>query len=492
MEASSFLPSPSPKALILQPSESDVNTSLKNTSSTDGAPAAAAKEYVSYPERWWILSSVVLLNLSNYSHWVAFPSVSKSAAEYYDQPGEAIDLISTLSYGSGVPCCILATLAVEKVGLRGVLVFGALLTGLGGLLCFCSSVSFFSEFLSSDEKYFMALLGQLLSGIACPFISCVPTKISQHWFGDSERTLATILLGMSNPMGIVLGQGLTPQFVTTPRDVPLMNTVWFIPAAIGSMITIMKVKNDYPPSPPSQSSASQTRHRLNYLTSVRRLITNFPFVIMFLFLGAAMGYISTISTKIEQLLCSRGYSDQLSGFSGSLVLLTGFIASFAFGFLAVKIRRIVALCKASGVVVTLFLALVCYAFLQPDRPGLIIASCVFLGAFSLGVYPLALELVVECTYPIDQALPTALIFLSSSLQGVLLMAVENFMGGALSPEEMELQSCTLHGDAGHQQPKDYTSYLIFITLYMGFFVGIFVLLFKTELRRQIEDEAGIA
>ena len=41
-----------------------------------------------YPERWWLLLTVVLLNLANYSHWVAFPSVAKNAAKYYDQVGQ--------------------------------------------------------------------------------------------------------------------------------------------------------------------------------------------------------------------------------------------------------------------------------------------------------------------------------------------------------------------------------------------------------------------
>jgi hypothetical protein len=35
-----------------------------------------------------------------------------------------------------------------------------------------------------------------------------------------------------------------------------------------------------------------------------------------------------------------------------------------------------------------------------------------MGIFALGVYPLALELIVECTYPVDQAIGTAFIFLS--------------------------------------------------------------------------------
>ena len=65
----------------------------------------------------------------------------------------------------------------------------------GGLLCCLSTLPHLSEGLSSDSKFNLALVGQALTGIACPFISCVPTKISQHWFNDEQRALATILLG---------------------------------------------------------------------------------------------------------------------------------------------------------------------------------------------------------------------------------------------------------------------------------------------------------
>jgi hypothetical protein len=32
-------------------------------------------------------------------------------------------------------------------------------------------------------------------------------QISQHWFPDRQRTMATTLIGMSYPLGIVVGQG---------------------------------------------------------------------------------------------------------------------------------------------------------------------------------------------------------------------------------------------------------------------------------------------
>ena len=263
-----------------------------------------------------------------------------------------------------------------------------------------------SDGLTSDAKFYLALIGQALTGVACPFISCVPTKISQHWFSDEQRTLATILLGMSNPMGIVMGQLFTPLLVQDQDHVPIMNIIWFIPAGLGSILTIWKVTSNVPPTPPSPSAALAMQHKSthgrDYWYTFKKFFTNWPFIILFLFVGGAMGYVSTISTKIEQILCSRGYTDQMAGIAGSMILLVGFFASFPFGILSYKTKKPVLICKLSGIVVITSLIMLGYFMRFPDQGGAIIASTVLLGAFALGSYPLALELIVECTYPLDQ------------------------------------------------------------------------------------------
>ena len=447
--------------------------------------------YVSYPERWWMLLTVVLLNLANYSHWVAFPSVTKQAAVYYDQSGERMDLIPTLSYAFGIPCCLMATYAVDKYGLKMVLRIGGIFTGVGGLLCFVSSMPYLSEAMSSDAQFYLAVIGQALTGIACPFISCVPTKISQHWFCDKQRAVATILIGMANPLGIVLGQGVTPLMVRAPEDVPLMNVVWFIPAGIGAVLTLWKVRREHPPTPPSPSAALAQKkgaETKSYIPNVKALVKNKAFVVLVLFVGGAMGYISCISTKIEQIMCARGYSDQLSGLSGALILFVGFFASFPMGIIGYKTGRLTAVCKVCGIGGIFSMCLIAYFMRLPDVGVAIAVSCALLGVFALGCYPSALELIVESTYPIDQATGTAFLFLSSAVQGVFLMLVENGLGTPLSEEEMAVQTCVKLGEEGHQQPKDYSSYLYFITAYMSTLVVVFIVFFKTELKRSLADK----
>ena len=171
-------------------------------------------------------------------------------------------------------------------------------------------------------------------------------------------------------------------------------------------LSALQVTSSVPPTPPSPSAAlsmqqKSTRGR-EYWPTILKLFQNWPFIVMFLFVGGAMGYISTISTKIEQILCSRGYSDQLAGLSGSLILFTGFLASFPFGIISYKTKKPTLVCKSCGLAVITSLIMLGYFMRVPERSDMIIISCILLGIFALGPYPLALELIVECTYPLDQ------------------------------------------------------------------------------------------
>ena len=84
-----------------------------------------------YHDRWWILITVCLVNFANYSHWIAFAAVTKNAAKYYDQPGDKIDLITILSSALGIPSCIIAVCAMQKLGLKASLKFAGIMTGIG-------------------------------------------------------------------------------------------------------------------------------------------------------------------------------------------------------------------------------------------------------------------------------------------------------------------------------------------------------------------------
>ena len=96
----------------------------------------------------------------------------------------------------------------------------------------------------------MVFVGQALTGMGNPMAVSVPTKVSQHWFKEGQRTFATIMLAMSLPLGIVLGQGVTPLFVKKAEDVITMNWVWWIPSILTLILCIFGVTRSKPPTPP--------------------------------------------------------------------------------------------------------------------------------------------------------------------------------------------------------------------------------------------------
>lgn len=83
------------------------------------------------------------------------------------------------------------------------------------------------------------------------------TQVSQHWFLEKELILATGILAMSLPIGIVFGFGLTPLFVQDSEDIPLMNCVFFVPAAVSLIFSVLGMRSSKPKTPPSQSAALQ-------------------------------------------------------------------------------------------------------------------------------------------------------------------------------------------------------------------------------------------
>ena len=62
-----------------------------------GEEGMPSSKYQVYSSRWILLLAVTLLNLANYSHWVAFASVAKQAAGYYQVSGPEVRL-STETY----------------------------------------------------------------------------------------------------------------------------------------------------------------------------------------------------------------------------------------------------------------------------------------------------------------------------------------------------------------------------------------------------------
>jgi len=66
------------------------------------------------------------------------------------------------------------------------------------------------------------MFGQILTGLAQPFVLSAPTRYSDLWFTGNGRVAATALMSLANPFGGALGQLIDPFWVNNKKDVPQM------------------------------------------------------------------------------------------------------------------------------------------------------------------------------------------------------------------------------------------------------------------------------
>ena len=104
-----------------------------------------------------------------------------------------------------------------------------------------------------------------------------------------QRTLATTGLTLSAATGLILGHSVTPLFVVEADDIPLMNLVWFIPAFMGSVLALLKIRRSLPPTAPSRSAELQVlkksasgRSFQTWLHETKAVMTN-PMAVLLIF-----------------------------------------------------------------------------------------------------------------------------------------------------------------------------------------------------------------
>ena len=89
------------------------------------------EEVVLHSGRWWVLASLSVIQFASYGHLIAFGTVTKVTAIYYDQPGDKMDLVILGPIVIRFPTLFLLMATFNRVGLWKTLNLSAFLTAIG-------------------------------------------------------------------------------------------------------------------------------------------------------------------------------------------------------------------------------------------------------------------------------------------------------------------------------------------------------------------------
>lgn len=112
------------------------------------------------------------------------------------------------------------------------------------------------------------------------------------------------------------------------------------------------------------------------------------------------------------------------------------------------------------------------------------AICSLLGLFGFSVAPVAMELAVECSFPVGEGAAAGLVFVLGQVEGVIIMVA--LMALTVRHREPSFSTCK-HGE----DPLDWTGSLLLLAGLCTLFSCVLVLFFHTPYRR-LGAESGVS
>ncbi|CAH8663132.1 unnamed protein product [Heterobilharzia americana] len=391
-------------------------------------------DYRVYRSRWIVVFTFSALSCTNAYLWVSFSPIANYFVEFYSTSNMVLNLISLIFPLTTITLGLPIARKIDYLGIRLIILSTAFCNLMCGCLRAISSLPYFN--ISSFTRIALLIVGQIIGSFAQPFCMFCTTSLACDWFPDGQRTTANTIASLGNALGVMFGGVFAPNYVKKSSDIVTFNYVSLGIVVFLFIISVILVRRRKPPTPPSYVAALAIN---NLRTNPNPSILSFNFLIAFvpplklygfwmimLTFGCSIGYFTVLSTLLQQMLCTKGYTNQFAGFCGSIMILAGLIAS---GPVAVFVDKTGLLLETLKITFSLsVLGCVCLsiALWFPYQQIAISFCLIWLGAFGFAQYSLCLELAAEATYPISESVTTSLIIISSQIISLIMLPVLQF------------------------------------------------------------------
>ena len=90
-----------------------------------------SSQFVVYPERWWVLITVILIGFSTYSHWASFAAVKGKVETFYNRTDSEVDSIIMMRFFLGIPCFFINLIIAEHLELKAIILLASTFNSVG-------------------------------------------------------------------------------------------------------------------------------------------------------------------------------------------------------------------------------------------------------------------------------------------------------------------------------------------------------------------------
>ncbi|XP_045126677.1 uncharacterized protein B0416.5-like isoform X1 [Portunus trituberculatus] len=445
--------------------------------------------YTAYKRRWAMMVTVMLLNISNTGMGFNVAPVAYKAADYFEVTQYDITWFSQVYLILPVALSFVSTYIFNKFDMKAGVHIGSALNCVGALTRAVATSGLIADLWT---QYVVSLIGQAAGSTGQLFIVFIVTKVTQNWFPDGERMVATAIMAFFPPLGISVAQVVAPIVVTKKQQIPTLNYIYGGLALLAEIATLICVTRSRPPTPPSRSAEQGTTARAPYLQQLKQTFTSPPFLGLLIMTGVLTGFYLCLTTLSQQMLCSKGYSDLFSGVVVAIFSIAGFVGSIAIAVVENRTSALADITKFANAFGVIFGIMLMEVYLVPGQHALLIISSILFGFFGCGVYPISLEIGVEITYPVEETISTTLIFVTGQILGVLMNYTANVLSSDLPPELQDIEVCTKN-ITSDLQARDYSGVVMGLMGVLTFIVILFTVFFRTPYkRREVEQTTDMS
>ncbi|MEN6482639.1 MAG: MFS transporter [Anaerolineaceae bacterium] len=362
------------------------------------------KNYQVYGYRWVVLGVFMLINVAIQILWICFAPITGPAAEFYGVSDLSIGFLAMSFMFVYIPISMPISWIIDTLGYYKSVSIGAAIMAVFGLLRGVFAAN-----------YTWVLISTLALAVAQPFMMNAISTVAAKWFPMKERATVGGLATIASFLGIAIGEVVSPSLFLN-YGIQNMLLIYGGFAALTAILFVVFTR-EAPPTPPCPEGQETRALMMDGLKGMLKMRDVWILLALFL---VGMGVFNGISTWIESIVRSRGFSITQAGTLGGVLLLGGIIGAAIIPVLSDRLHK-----RKLFLAVGLLLAI----------PGLIgttfatnyplmVASLFGLGFFLMSLAPVGYQYAAEITFPSPEGTSNGLLNLAGQLSVVFIYSME--------------------------------------------------------------------
>lgn len=272
---------------------------------------------------------------------------------------------------------------------------------------------------------------------------------------------------------------LAPILADDGRGMKTLMLVMAMPATVGALL-VQTALHDKPPTPPSASAAEKTD---SFYHGLQRVSKNKAYRYLLLAFGCGVGVFNAVTTLMAQIVAPNGYNDDDASIFAACLIGAGLVGAGVAGAVLDKTKAFLPMIRITFIAATASFIFFALVNKESHKAQLAIASGV-MGMFCFAVLPIALELGVECTFPVSEGTSAGFMWISGQFFGTIFILLMEYP--LLGQERwVNTTNATDNSTTGKKYPDMQNSCWFLVGV--GAFASIMLLLMRTEYRRQAFD-----